>query len=98
MPPISSSSEELDSNGPIIADFNTRDTDLGYFDLSFPDRPELPWAVCRHQEHAGGQRRATRSVRASAKSPPRTLFQSSGTAMAAEPKVMIRIRRSEYLP
>ena len=51
---------------PIIADFNTRDTDLGYFGLSFPDRPGLPWAVCRHQEHAGGQPRAARSVRTSA--------------------------------
>jgi hypothetical protein len=30
MPPISSASEKLDSNGPIIADFNTRDTDLGW--------------------------------------------------------------------
>ena len=36
MPPISSASEELDNNGPIIADFNTRDTDLGYFDCHFP--------------------------------------------------------------
>jgi pimeloyl-ACP methyl ester carboxylesterase len=31
-------SEESDSNGPIIADFNARDTERGYFDLLFPVR------------------------------------------------------------
>ena len=30
--------EESDSNGPIIADFNARDTERGYFDLLFPLR------------------------------------------------------------
>lgn len=30
--------DESDSNGPIIADFNTLDTELGYFDLLFPAR------------------------------------------------------------